>query len=88
MLLAGDIGGTKTAVALFSTETDTLQPVVEMTFQNRNYDSLEAVIYDFMRDNPKAITSASFGVAGLDSMVLGNLSPRLFPLIAIDGSLT
>ncbi len=64
MLLAGDIGGTKTAVALFSTETDTLQPVVEMTFQNRNYDSLEAVIYDFMRDNPKALTSASFGVAG------------------------
>jgi glucokinase len=35
-----------------------------MTFQNRNYDSLETIIYDFMRDNPKAITSASFGVAG------------------------
>ncbi|NHZ72444.1 MAG: glucokinase [Aquificales bacterium] len=64
MLLAGDIGGTKTAVALFSTESDTLQPVVEMTFQNRKYDSLEAIIYEFMRDNPKAITSASFGVAG------------------------
>ena len=66
MLLAGDIGGTKTAVALFSTDsnTDTLQPVVEMTFQNRNYSSLEEVIYEFMRDNPKAITSASFGVAG------------------------
>ena len=64
MLLAGDIGGTKTAVALFSTETDTLQPIIEMTFQNRNYDSLEGIIYDFMRDNPKAITSASFGVAG------------------------
>ena len=66
MLLAGDIGGTKTAVALFSTDsdTDTLQPVVEMIFQNRNYSSLEEVIYEFMRDNPKAITSASFGVAG------------------------
>lgn len=66
MLLAGDIGGTKTAVALFSTDTesDTLQAVVEMTFQNREYDSLETIIYDFMRDNPKAITSASFGVAG------------------------
>ena len=64
MLLAGDIGGTKTAVALFSTDSDTLQPDVERIFQNRNYESLEAVIYDFMRDNPKAITSASFGVAG------------------------
>ena len=64
MLLAGDIGGTKTAVALFSTDSDNLQPVVEKTFQNRNYDSLEAVIYEFMRENPKAITSASFGVAG------------------------
>ncbi|PID86978.1 MAG: glucokinase [Chloroflexi bacterium] len=64
MLLAGDIGGTKTAVALFSTESNTLQPIVDMTFQNRNYDSLEAIIYDFMRDNPKSITSASFGVAG------------------------
>lgn len=64
MLLAGDIGGTKTAVALFSTESEILQPVIEITFQNRNYDSLEGIIYDFMRDNPKAITSASFGVAG------------------------
>ncbi|MCZ7668586.1 MAG: glucokinase [Chloroflexi bacterium] len=64
MLLAGDIGGTKTAVALFSTESDTLQPEVELTFQNRNYDSLEAVIYEFMRAHPKSITSASFGVAG------------------------
>lgn len=64
MLLAGDIGGTKTAVALFSTDSDILQPDVEVIFQNRNYDSLEAIIYEFMRDNPKSITSASFGVAG------------------------
>jgi glucokinase len=64
MLLAGDIGGTKTALALFSTDTDGLHPTVEKTVLNRNYDSLESVILAFMRDHPKAISSASFGVAG------------------------
>jgi glucokinase len=64
MLLAGDIGGTKTVLALFTTESGSLQEQVEATFWNREYESLEAVIAAFLRDKSVAVSSASFGVAG------------------------
>lgn len=64
MLLAGDIGGTKTVLALFTIESGSLQEEVETTFWNREYNSLEAVIATFLQDKDVTITSASFGVAG------------------------
>lgn len=64
MLLAGDIGGTKTVLALFATESNQLQSHYEVTFWNRDYTSLEAVITAFMRETTAPITSACFGVAG------------------------
>jgi glucokinase len=64
MLLAGDIGGTKTVLALFTTESESLQEQYEATFWNREFTSLEAVVTDFLRDKSVSISSASFGVAG------------------------
>ena len=64
MLLAGDIGGTKTVLALFAPESNPLQTHYEVTFWNRDYTSLEAVITAFMRETTAPITSACFGVAG------------------------
>ena len=64
MLLAGDIGGTKTVLALFATESNALQAHYEATFWNRDYDSLEAVILAFLKETVEPITSACFGVAG------------------------
>lgn len=66
MLLAGDIGGTKTVLALFTIESESgsLQEQDEVTFWNREYSSLEAVIAVFLQDKAVTISSASFGVAG------------------------
>ncbi len=64
MLLAGDIGGTKTVLALFAPQADTLIPQYEATFWNRDYTSLEAVVHDFLVGVTAPITSACFGVAG------------------------
>lgn len=64
MLLAGDIGGTKTVLALFTIESGSLQEQEETTFWNREFTSLEAVIAEFLRDKAVSISSASFGVAG------------------------
>ena len=64
MLLAGDIGGTKTVLALFTIESGSLQEQTEATFWNREYSSLEAVIAAFLQDKAVTISSASFGVAG------------------------
>ncbi len=63
MLLAGDIGGTKTVLALF--ESDVIQqPYLEVAFPSGDYDALETIVAEFLRDQEVEITAASFGVAG------------------------
>lgn len=64
MLLAGDIGGTKTRLALVDPEVGPRAPVAETTFPSARYESLEAVIRDFTGEINVEIKRASFGVAG------------------------
>ena len=65
MLLAGDIGGTKTVLALFSEALGPRQPLVEKTFPSDDYESLLAVINAFMAGRPDGVlTGAAFGIAG------------------------
>lgn len=64
MILAGDIGGTKTNLALFAHETGPHHPHVEATFVSRRYASLEAIVREFLAANPVNIEGAAFGVAG------------------------
>ena len=66
MLLAGDIGGTKTVLALFSTAVSDapLHPLHLQTFPSNQFSSLEAVIAQFLQDKDVLIEAASFGVAG------------------------
>jgi glucokinase len=63
MLLVGDIGGTKTDLALFST-SGKLQIEAEATFRSADYPSLEAIVQEFLAARPVAISRAVFGVAG------------------------
>lgn len=64
MLLAGDVGGTKTVLALFSAEKGAQAPQQEATFASDEYDSLEAIIDQFLKDKGVKLTCAAFGVAG------------------------
>jgi glucokinase len=63
MLLAGDIGGTKTDLAIFPTAGD-LVPVAQATFRSANYASLEAIVQEFLSGTEIAVDKAVFGVAG------------------------
>ena len=67
MLLAGDIGGTKTVLALFKEES-TVEfehvPVHEAVFPSGNFISLEAIIDEFLKEFDVELSGASFGVAG------------------------
>lgn len=63
-LLAGDIGGTKTVLALMDTEKGLRHPLVETRFPSDDYDSLEAIIQQFLNDTAVTIDVAAFGVAG------------------------
>lgn len=62
--LAGDIGGTKTILALFSSEKGPLQPVYEMSFASSSYSGLDTIIEDFFSQAKAYATTACFGVAG------------------------
>jgi glucokinase len=64
MILAGDIGGTKTVLALFSPDDGIKQPVRETRFVSGEYDSLEAIIAAFLAGTDVSPEMASFGVAG------------------------
>lgn len=64
MLLAGDIGGTKTNLAIFPMDIEPRVPVAEDTFPSAQYPSLEALVAEFLTQNNMRIERASFGVAG------------------------
>jgi glucokinase len=64
MLLAGDIGGTKTHLAVFSLDAGAYTPLAESTFRSANYVSLEAVVREFLSSIDLNIDRACFGVAG------------------------
>ena len=67
MIIAGDIGGTKTNVALIETDGQALgSTVVQKSYPSGKYDSLEAILAEFVAEHrpPQAVTHACFGVAG------------------------
>ena len=68
MLLAGDIGGTKTILALFQ-EDSPREPMVETRFPSSRYDSLDTIVEEFVERHAtmlseQPIRAAAFGVAG------------------------
>ncbi len=64
MFLAGDIGGTKTNLGLFSKGRS--RPRLEMmeTFSSRDEPKLENIIARFMERHNRPVTGACFGIAG------------------------
>ncbi|HEX8129527.1 MAG TPA: glucokinase [Pyrinomonadaceae bacterium] len=63
MILAGDIGGTKTNVALFEQEA-LEKPLAQRSFPSGKYDSLESIISEFVAEHQPQLTHACFGIAG------------------------
>ncbi len=63
LVLAGDIGGTKTRLALCRLAGDTCTPVSTRTFASNEYDGLETIIDEFLQGSER-ICFACFGVPG------------------------
>jgi glucokinase len=79
MLLAGDVGGTKTNLAIFSAENEPSAAVAERTFQSRNYSSLESLVKEFLDQTGIAVQYATFGIAG--PMINGTVSTTNLPWV-------
>lgn len=64
MLLIGDIGGTKTHLAVFSSERGPRTPVTEAKYSSKEFADLESILQDFLAHVPGAIRQAMLAVAG------------------------
>lgn len=64
ILLAGDIGGTKTDLAIFSTASGPRAPRAEAAFPSGRYPSLVAIAQEFLAQIDTDVDAACFGVAG------------------------
>lgn len=64
LVLAGDIGGTKTHLALFSVHGEKLRVESEQRFSSKRYSGLAPVLQDYFASKPASIDAACFGIAG------------------------
>lgn len=64
MLIAGDIGGTKTDLAIYSGESGPHVPLAQTEVRSADYPSLQAIVAEFLAQTKMAVNVASFDVAG------------------------
>ena len=64
MLLAGDIGGTKTLLALCAPAIGARHPVAEAEFHSASYPGLDAMVREFLSGEKRTADYACFDVAG------------------------
>ena len=64
MLLAGDIGGTKTALGVFSEEQGAHRALAESEVHSADYGSLESIAKEFLAKTGLKVDRACFGVSG------------------------
>ena len=63
LILAGDIGGTKSNLAVFA-DGDPLRPLAEGSFASSAYRDLETMVGEFLSGCGHTVRRAAFGVAG------------------------
>src|SRR5262245_13244610 len=63
VILAGDVGGTKTHLGLFHSAEPGRPPLREQRFKSADYPSLLDIVREFMSSAPR-VEAAAFGVAG------------------------
>ena len=64
MILAGEIGATRTRLAAFETAGNKLQRVVEKIYASQEHSGLSQIIAGFIKAEGIPVQSACFGVAG------------------------
>jgi glucokinase len=83
VLLAGDVGATKTILGIYSAEKGAREPLAEATFSSSEYPSLAALVNEFLAQANLHVEDAVFGVAG---PVVGNQATITNVSWIIDGA--
>ena len=85
MLIAGDIGGTKTDLAVYAKESGPHAPLVQAEFHSADFPSLQAMVTEFLYVSRMSVDAASFDVAG--PLIDGRVKTTNLPWIMDEGSL-
>ena len=64
LLLAGDVGGTKTILGIYSKEAGPRRPLATRTYPSAKYPALDAIVKEFLATVHLRVEHASFDVAG------------------------
>lgn len=91
MILAGDVGGTKCNLALFSEEGGKLNIVYRQRFASKDYASFDLIVEEFRRQSAPylgstTIRAAGFGVAG--PVINGRIHATNLPWVVDAGLLS
>ncbi len=85
MLIAGDIGGTKTDLAIYSTESGPHAPLAETERHSADYPSLQAMVLEFLGQVKMSVDVASFDVAG--PVINGHVKTTNLPWVMDENTL-
>jgi len=86
MILAGDIGGTNTRLALFEGTPERLTPVTIEVFPSREYKGLEEIARKFLTKHNQTVPAACFGLPG--AVIDGHVETSNLPWVVDARSLT
>jgi glucokinase len=64
LLIAGDIGGTKTLLAIYDPGKGARLPILQREYRSANYEALEVMVREFLATSRCAVRAACFDVAG------------------------
>jgi glucokinase len=90
LILAGDVGGTKCNLALFSEKGGTLTPVYKQRFASKEFAQFERIVKEFSHQaadhmGKQSIVAAGFGIAG--PVINGTVRATNLPWIVDTASL-
>jgi glucokinase len=84
--LAGDVGGTKTALAIIDSELGPRNFLEQSTYPSADFPSLDALVLEFLKGKKWQLARASFGVAG--PVVEGRCQTTNLPWVIEEKSLS
>jgi len=86
MLIAGDIGGTKTDLAIYSIESGPRAPLAQTEVRSADYPTLQAAVAEFLAKVDMSVDIASFAVAG--PVIAGHVKTTNLPWVIDEGTLS
>src|ERR1700740_564965 len=85
MLIAGDIGGTKTDLAIYSQESGPHTPLAQIQVHSADYPTWQAMVREFLVKVNMSVDVASFDVAG--PVINGHVKTTNLPWVLDEGTL-